>query len=564
MKKLKVGLLIDNLQPNQYVIDLIDFIAKNEHFESPILITGYKFKNSKTFFQKLVDIFRKSPILFFNNILRIILLKIIRMVEIKIVYKRFPKYKNNTEKTIHNLYETIKVAGIWSKSNLFLKFTDKDLSLISNYNFDCIIRCGSGIIHGEVLNLTKFGVISFHHGDNRVNRGGPSGFWEVFKGEPSSGFIIQKLNQELDGGQVLYRGNLMTTDLWLANNAQLLEKSNVFLMRFLLDLAINRALPKPEGIRLHGNKLYKLPSTTVLIKYLSIVIIPKIFEKILSRFFSPKIKRWSVAYASHNNFSKSLWRYKEIINPRGRYLADPFVFHHKDKNYIFVEDLLCKDNKGRISVIKINGDKYEFIGGVLEEDFHLSFPFIFRDKDEIYMIPESCKNFDIRLYKCLEFPNKWKLEQVLMSNVSAADTMLIKQQNTWFMLTNICSAGYGDHNSELHIFHSEDLKSNSWKPILSGNPVIFDPLKARNGGLLFQNETIYRVNQVHEKSNYGKYFNVNEVVKISKNEYVEKEISNIGANFKDRIISTHHYSANTSLAAVDFARSQRLKTTWKK
>ena len=564
MKKLRVGFLIDDLQPNQYVIDLIDFVANNKYFDVPVLITGYKLKSSKTFTQKLIDIFKKDPIQFVNNIFRIIFLRVIRIIEIKIVLKRFPKYKTNDGETILKLYEIIKVAGTWSKSDLFLKFTDKDLSLISNHNLDCIIRCGSGILKGEVLNLTEFGVISFHHGDNRVNRGGPSGFWEVFKGEPTSGFIIQKLNQELDGGQVLYRGNVMTTDLWLANNAQLLEKSNVFLMRLLLDLAINRVLPKPEGIRLHGNKLYKLPSTTILFKYLLIIIIPKIFKRIVSRLLSPKIKRWSVAYANHNEHSKSLWQYMEVKNPKGRYLADPFVFYHNENNYIFVEDLFCKDNKGRISAIKIDEGKYEFLDVVLEEDFHLSFPFIFRDNDEIYMIPESCKNFDIRLYKCLEFPKKWKLEQVLMSNVSAADTILIKQQDTWFMLTNICSAKIGDHNSELHVFYSEDLKSNLWKPIASGNPVIFDSLKARNGGLFFHNETIYRVNQVHGKTNYGKSFNINEVVKISKNEYVEKKISSIGANFKDEIISTHHYSANASLAAVDFARYQRLKKAYKK
>jgi hypothetical protein len=564
MKKLRVGFLIDDLQPNQYVIDLIDFVANNKYFDAPVLITGYKLKNSKTFTQKLIDIFKKNPIQFVNNIFRIIFLRVIRIIEIKIVLKRFPKYKTNDEETILKSYEIIKIDGTWSKSDLFLKFTDKDLSLTSNHNLDCIIRCGSGILKGEVLNLTEFGVISFHHGDNRINRGGPSGFWEVFKGEPSSGFIIQKLNQELDGGQVLYRGNVMTTDLWLANNAQLLEKSNVFLMRLLLDLAINRVLPKPESIRLYGNKVYKLASTTVLFKYLLIIIIPKIFERIVSRLLSPKIKRWSVAYAYHNEHIKSLWQYMEVKNPKGRYLADPFVFYHNESNYIFVEDLLCKDNKGRISAIKIDEGKYEFLDVVLEEDFHLSFPFIFRDNDEIYMIPESCKNFDIRLYKCLEFPKKWKLEQVLMSNVSAADTILIKQQDTWFMLTNICSAEIGDHNSELHVFYSEDLKSNLWKPIASGNPVIFDSLKARNGGLFFHNETIYRVNQVHGKTNYGKSFNINEVVKISKNEYVEKKISSIDANFKDKIISTHHYSANASLAAVDFARYQRLKKVYKK
>ena len=181
MKKLRVGFLIDDLQPNQYVIDLIDFVADNKYFDAPVLITGYNLKSSKTFTQKLIDIFKKNPIQFVNNIFRIIFLRIIRIIEIKIVLKRFPKYKTNDEETILKSYEIIKVAGTLSKSDLFLEFTDKDLSLISNHNLDCIIRCGSGILKGEVLNLTEFGVISFHHGDNRVNRGGPSGFWQVFK-----------------------------------------------------------------------------------------------------------------------------------------------------------------------------------------------------------------------------------------------------------------------------------------------------------------------------------------------------------------------------------------------
>ena len=72
MKKLRVGFLIDDLQPNQYVIDLIDFVANNKYFDVPVLITGYKLKSSKTFTQKLIDIFKKDPIQFVNNIFRII------------------------------------------------------------------------------------------------------------------------------------------------------------------------------------------------------------------------------------------------------------------------------------------------------------------------------------------------------------------------------------------------------------------------------------------------------------------------------------------------------------
>ena len=59
MKKFRVGFLIDNLNPNQYVADLIDYVASNENFDDPVIITGYKFKSSKNFIQKLIVLFKK-------------------------------------------------------------------------------------------------------------------------------------------------------------------------------------------------------------------------------------------------------------------------------------------------------------------------------------------------------------------------------------------------------------------------------------------------------------------------------------------------------------------------
>ena len=41
----------------------------------------------------------------------------------------------------------------------------------------------------KILNLNKYGILSFHHGDNRQYRGGPAGFWEVYERNNSSGFI---------------------------------------------------------------------------------------------------------------------------------------------------------------------------------------------------------------------------------------------------------------------------------------------------------------------------------------------------------------------------------------
>ena len=59
------------------------------------------------------------------------------------------------------------------------------------------MRGGSGILKGEILRSSKFGIISFHHGDNRFYKGKPSA-WEVKEKNLKSGFTIQILNEKLD------------------------------------------------------------------------------------------------------------------------------------------------------------------------------------------------------------------------------------------------------------------------------------------------------------------------------------------------------------------------------
>lgn len=556
MKKLRVGFLIDDLKPNQYVMELVTFIANNENFDTPVVITGYKSNDLKTFIKKLVDKVKKNPFLLIQSIARNIFLKIIILIENSIVSKKYPKFKTYIDLKASNIFEVEEVVGQWSESWSFLEFTNDDLSSILNQNLDCIVQCGSGILKGDILNSTKFGIITSSHGDS-------SGFLEVFRGEPSSMFVIKKLNQDFNQEEALCSGSLMTSNIWLANNAQLLEKSNVFIMQILLDLAINKKLSKLDIKIKNQNKSYQFESVSILIKYILFIISPKILNSLVSKLLSPNVTRYSVAYAYHDEHTKPLESYKEILNPQGHFLADPFVFKFKGNNYIFVEDFSFKKNKGIISVIKINEDSYEFQGEVIEEDFHLSFPFVFRDGNEIYMIPESHANLDIRLYRCIDFPHKWEFDQTLMKNVSAADTMILKKEGTWFMLTNICSAGSDDHQSELHIFYSDKLKSNSWKPITSGNPIIFNSLKGRNGGLFYHKDKIYRINQVHGQAHYGKGFHINEILCLSKEEYKEKECLSISANFKDEIISTHSFNANNTIAVIDYARRQRLEKVLK-
>ena len=352
----------------------------------------------------------------------------------------------------------------------------------------------------------------------------------------------------------------MTEATWSSNNAALFEKSYVFLKNLLDMLAKEGSFPEAEGPRLHSNPLYKLRGAKSLLTYSFKIIVPKAYKMFLGYVLTPKINHWSIAYAEHNNFTKSLWRYKEIQNQKGRFFADPFVVEYQDRQVIFAEDFFYSDNKGRISAIEITESGDNFLGIVLEEDFHLSFPFLFQKGDELYMVPETSAAREIRLYKCIEFPKKWIFEETLVKDIDAADSMILERDGTWFLLTNVCTAGTSDHQSELHIYYSDNLLAGSWRPIKISNPVIFDSRSARNGGLFSSDGCDYRINQIHGNNHYGKAFGVNKILKLSKDSYIEKRVSKVEASFKEGINSTHHFSANNQIAVFDFSRSRRISS----
>ncbi|MCW8107265.1 hypothetical protein OPS25_01940 [Alteromonas ponticola] len=561
MRKVKVGFLVDNVTFSSYTYELVKHVAESEYFANPVIITGYCPKPTKKTFKEKVRaaIFENKLINSLESQTIDSLVGFIRKLERKPIRRKKPFHFKTHHVRERSDIEVLKVEGTWSKSKLFLEFSSEQIEKISDENFDCIVRCGSGILRGDILSTPTYGVLSFHHGDNRVNRGGPSGFWEVLNDEPSSGFIIQKLSNELDGGQVLVRGNIMTRANWMENNAALLYKSNFFMTKLLDQIAQTGELPAEEEPTLHDHQLLKIDKITPLLKYLYKVHAKLFKERVMNKLFGASIVRWSVAYSTHDEFKKSLWRYKEIDNPEGSFLADPFVLSHEGRTVIFVEDFNYAARKGRISVYELQHGELKNHGIVLEEPYHLSFPFVFKANKKIYMIPESHEANEIRLYECIDFPTQWKFKTTLMRNVSAADTMIIENEGKWFLLTNICSAGTTDHHSELHVFYSDRFDSQKWTPLSKGNPVIFDSEKARNGGFFRHQNQLYRINQIQGKNHYGKAFGVNKVILLNTKEYKECRIKDVYPKFKDGLTCTHHFNANDTHAVIDFCRDIKYK-----
>ena len=81
---------------------------------------------------------------------------------------------------------------------------------LRGHDLDVLLRFGFGILGGDVLDVARHGIWSFHHDDERVIRGGPPSFWEVADGHATTGVLLQRLTERLDAGIPLGRATFRT------------------------------------------------------------------------------------------------------------------------------------------------------------------------------------------------------------------------------------------------------------------------------------------------------------------------------------------------------------------
>jgi hypothetical protein len=301
----------------------------------------------------------------------------------------------------------------------------------------------------------------------------------------------------------------------------------------------------PTSNRYNFNYNYKL-----LINYYSYI-----FKLIYTKIVKSKlgiINYWNVAYFFGNINNMSTNALKKFDKLNNSYIADPFIFEKNGEIYCFVEEFNFKKKKGVISYYILKENAFKYVGVVLEESFHLSFPNVFEHDGTIYLCPESSSNNDIRLYKAVSFPDKWQLEMILMSNVCAADSLIFLHENKWWLLTNINKGKYGNNCCELSIFYSDSLRSNNWYSHKL-NPITRSSLKARNGGIIKDGNILYRVNQKHSFAFYGKGLEINEIVNLNVNEYEEIVVKTLATDIIEKSNGIHHITHASNIFVIDYS-----------
>lgn len=175
------------------------------------------------------------------------------------------------------------------------------------------------------------------------------------------------------------------------------------------------------------------------------------------------------------------------------------------------------------------------------------------------MIPESSANRDVRLYECVRVPDRWELRKILMKDVSMVDTMVFERHGRWWMLGNLDPADSGDFCAELHVFHADDPLSDRWIPH-ARNPVLIDSRNARNGGILFDGDVVYRVAQRQAFGTYGSGISVRRIDVLTSEDYAESEWHAEEPRGLDGSAHVHHLHSSPRFSVFDRWAIERVTT----
>lgn len=170
----------------------------------------------------------------------------------------------------------------------------------------------------------------------------------------------------------------------------------------------------------------------------------------------------------------------DLPDDKSRFYADPFPFEHDGRMYLFVEDFVHAAGYGVISVVEFD-DKGP-VGTprpVLDTGSHLSYPFVFKHRGAIWLIPENGTAGTIDLYRAASFPDRWVKETTLVSAIVASDATLFEHAGRWWMLATVRDNG-GAFSDTLHVWSAPDIVG-PWTPH-KGNPVLVDIATARPAG----------------------------------------------------------------------------------
>ena len=234
--------------------------------------------------------------------------------------------------------------------------------------------------------------------------------------------------------------------------------------------------------------------------------------------------------------------------PPGRFYADPFVVARPEGGaHVFVEDGPLDGGPARLSVLTLDADGAQQAPAhvVLERPTHLSYPFVFEDEGEWYLLPETAGTGTVELLRARRFPWDWEPHAVLLRDVRAWDPTLLRHDGRYWLFVTMAAPGVRP-SDELCLYSADSL-TGPWRPH-PRNPVVSDARRARPAGRILADQgRLVRPSQDGSGA-YGRRIVLNRIDVLTPDDYQETPIGAIEPGWLPGVVRTHTYTADGGLS----------------
>ena len=427
---------------------------------------------------------------------------------------------------------------------------------IAAHRCDVLVQLNQFALSSDLLGSARFGVWRFEFGDRALNGDAPAGYREVMESHPVCAAVLRSIARDENYSGVLCRSFSSTQAMSLHDNANSMQwKALHFAPRKLKQLQSSGSVSFFQGM----DEPVTLPVFSTWPRAgmpergeRAQLLFRKFFEKFRRKWNEVAyLKQWYLLCDLDNESSGEIGRYKALIPPKDRIWADPFVIARDGRYFIFIEEMSFAGRKGHISLIEMAADgSWKLPIKIIEEPFHLSYPFVFEFEGQWYMIPETRGHSTVSLYKCTAFPDQWTFDKHLLEDCQAVDATLTQWKGKWWLFANQVQSRGASLWDELFVYYSDSPISTQWKshPL---NPVVSDVRSARPAGRMFERDgRLYRPSQ-NSSGHYGYGLNICEVTMLSETDYEERIVQAITPDWSRDVIATHTYNHANGLTVID-------------
>jgi hypothetical protein len=213
--------------------------------------------------------------------------------------------------------------------------------------------------------------------------------------------------------------------------------------------------------------------------------------------FVTQREQWTIAiYRGDSPFnfepSANWWdpvmKAEHVTDVPAKFVADPFLIEEGETWYLFFEVYNNRTQQGDLAVAtSTNTRRWQYQKIILDEPFHLSYPYVFKWQDDYYLIPESFEANSIRLYKATNFPYEWTFVETLVEGKDFVDPSIAYFNDRWWLYSATTS------NDTLYLYYADDLLG-TWQEHPESPIVVDDTHKARSSGrVLVYEDNMYRL-----------------------------------------------------------------------